>query len=77
MCGDRKIKYVLHPGFMGSKYISGSELAGLYGVGIDECVVQPDVRDKKLDVPEDTIHLYPRYDGVYNLASLIEDSLCV
>ena len=77
MCVGGKVVYVLHPGFMGSKYVSVEELARLYGVDVEECMVQPDVRDKEGDAPRGVIHLYPRYEGVYDLGSLVEGGLCV
>ena len=72
-----KIKYGIHPGYIRSRidgdihWISATKLMQLYEVNPDECIViyknRPDlVRSIGLDLGK-LIHLYPRYDGNYNL----------
>ena len=64
-------RYVLHPGYVGSRqdrdrhYISGTELARLYGVPFWECVVD-DGRGRALGLPADVVHLYPSQQGDYD-----------
>ena len=64
-------KYALHPGYITSKndgdrhFISARQLARLYGVKIEECVVWgPEYRPGEWR-REDYVHFYPRYDGDY------------
>ena len=71
------VRYLLCPGHVMSKtdgqyhYVSAHELAGLYGVRMDQCDVRP---DKKISgfgwrpAPW-IIELHPRYDGDYRLPS--------
>lgn len=74
---NSRVKYVIHPGFVRSRtdgdihYISASKLMQFYGVRSNECIIvqkdRPDsVRSIGLDLNK-LIHLYPRYDGNYNL----------
>ncbi len=66
--------FALHPGWVQSKdgdwhYIGARELASLYGVAWNRCIVV-DVRRpasyKGFDLQKLT-HLFPRYDGDYRL----------
>lgn len=66
-------RYVLHPGYVTSKndgqehFIGGPRLAKLYGVDIRdrEAVVFGDDLGYR-EQPGD-VHLYPRYDGNYDI----------
>jgi hypothetical protein len=67
---DKALRYVLHPGYVISKYdgqehfVGGPTLAQLYGVNIHDCVFGdiPSYREQENDV-----HLRPRCDGDYRL----------
>ena len=77
MCVDSrslgKVKYALHPGFVGSKsdndihYITALELVRLYRIPIKECIVTTCTLGSSLKYPIGIIHLHPRKDGNYVL----------
>lgn len=66
-----RIKYVLHPGPVWSRYdgdrhfVGAAQLAALYRVPPGECVTHNDLPWWK--APEGAIHLFPREDGDYTL----------
>lgn len=68
------IKYLLQPGWVVSStdqqdhYVDFRQLAWLYGVPLDECVIETE-RNVRLGwkSPEGLIALRPRYDGNYKL----------
>ena len=67
------VRYILHPGYVRSKYdgdehfIGGPRLARLYGVSLRDCVYG----DVCTYAPrEGDIHLRPRFDGDYQLPGL-------
>lgn len=65
-------KYAIHPGEITSKndgdvhYISEKQLIRLYQVNPNDCINWKDAEGKY----EDYIHLYPNYDGNYNIKEL-------
>jgi len=68
-------KYAIHPGQVQSKsdgeihFISAYQLMDLYGLARSECVIWDTRKPSSyagLD-PDDYVHLYPIYDGDYNL----------
>ena len=74
------VRYVLHPGKVKSRndgqihFVSARPLAACYGVPFRECVVYPAGKDdwsvlirREWRDPPGAIHLYPRYDGCYEL----------
>lgn len=69
------MRYVLHPGYIRSKhdgdrhYITAKDLARLYKVNMCDCIVY---YDGYIDSSTD-IHLYPKYDGNYNLPARLND----
>lgn len=68
-------KYMLHPGRVISKkdgdehYIQADQLARLYGVPLNECLIVPagDALYGANLERTDVIHLHPRYSGDYTL----------
>lgn len=66
-------RYVLHPGCVTSKrdgdrhFINGRTLAHLYGVDYSTCVFGDVPPPRYIERPGD-VHLYPRYDGDYDVA---------
>lgn len=73
-------KYMLHGGFITSKmdgdrhFISATRLAQLYNLNVRECVLDDDTRNRdgrgiRGYVLSDFIHLYPRFDGDYEVFS--------
>lgn len=69
-------KYLVLPGFVTSRndgdrhFIDARKLMMLYKVNPEECVIRPDItrhEHRAWKEPEGLIHLYPRYDGNYNL----------
>jgi hypothetical protein len=66
--------YVLHPGYVESRfdsqqhYICASDLAALYGLRLADCYLRSNkpIQGEK-PLPAGAIHLYPRYDGNYEL----------
>lgn len=70
-----KPRYVLHPGPVpssrgdgGQHFVTASQLALLYHVSMDDCVVYQ--KGMRLDEPGD-IHLFPRSNGVYLLSGIV------
>ncbi len=67
----KKIKYVLHPGFIRSEtdgeehYVSADKLAKLYKINYFECFVASEDSIKPIPNDPELIHLYPKYDGKY------------
>lgn len=66
-----KKKYILHPGFIKSKYdgeihyISCGQLALLYRIDIKECILDMGENSLRGLNLENYIHLYPKYNGEY------------
>jgi hypothetical protein len=67
-------KYALYPGYVISQYdgdrhfISASQLAELYGVNFNECVIVDKSRPESMVMrghTSDLIPLFPRMDGKY------------
>lgn len=75
MAGMKKTLYVLHPGVVTSKSdgrphnVDAGQLASLYGVSMDECMVRRVTAFERREpiFPPGAIHLYPRPDGNYVL----------
>lgn len=72
--GRTQIKYVVHPGFVLSKqdkdthYVGYNRLVALYGVDPRNCELYNPVEFYPANsMYEDTVHLYPRWDGNYSL----------
>lgn len=71
-------KYAAHAGFVFSKhdgdkhFIRGEEVARLYGVNPDECIIVDALthRGVREYAEENLINLKPRNDGNYNLEEL-------
>lgn len=67
------VKYALHPGYVRSKndndehFVSGTQLARLYGVKLGECIEYGGANRNGYTKVEDLIHLHPRRDGNYTL----------
>lgn len=70
------MKYVVHPGWMKSKtdgdwhYIGFGRLCQLYGLKPTQYIINAKRSDHPTLPPiwpDDAIHLYPRYDGNYQL----------
>lgn len=68
-------KYILYPGNVKSSsdgdwhYVSTIDLANLYGVNINECIVALCPKDTCGLHGNDFIHLFPRSDGNYKKVS--------
>ena len=66
-------RYVLHPGYIFSKsdgdrhFIGAERLASLYGLPLAKCIIATRGGYRKQD---GDIHLYPDYDGDYNIDNL-------
>jgi hypothetical protein len=64
------MRYILHPGYVQSKndrdehFISGQQLARLYGVDYMACVFGDVAGYREM---EGDVHLWPRFDGNYSL----------
>jgi len=58
------VRYVIHPGRAESVFITARQLAARYGVKWSRCVAVSD--EAYTNTPGD-VHLYPRYDGKYNV----------
>lgn len=69
-----KPRYVLHPGRVRSRndgeqhFITASQLAMLYRISMDDCVVYQ--KGMPLDEPG-SIHLFPRENGDYRLSGIV------
>lgn len=71
------VKYVLHPGFVYSKtdgdrhYISADKLIRLYKVRPNNCVLHRE--HSHFEGMKGMIHLFPRYDGNYEVPNGIQN----
>ncbi len=67
-----KVKYLLCPGYVTSRtdgqihFVTARQLAMLYGVSLDECVIAESGAGWVTE-PEALLRLCPRYDGDYTL----------
>lgn len=74
---DAGVLYAVFPGHVPSKhdgdshYIGARQLMNLYGVSPCECVIVQGVWNARLAA--NLIPLYPRYDGNYSVAQVIQE----
>ncbi len=62
-------RYIIHPGYIGSDYVSFHDLVRLYGLRKGSCIFFPTepARQAALGNRPTDIHLYPHEDGNYKI----------
>lgn len=72
------IKYIIHSGWIKSKndgqmhWIGYGDLIRLYNVNPRYCRLATPMNMRAFRKDETAVHLYPRYDGNYNLKEVIQ-----